>query len=126
MVNPGTFLGTRKEFLELQKEDYGKAVSNSCVNDALAVIYRKYFKRYPIELSLKEEPSPEHTAAVSDNQPDKDVEIPDEESLTTEEYEKAIQDLKDRSLLIEVRKKVRCGMFTLVVIDGAPSKFAVG
>lgn len=65
-------------------------------------------------------------SAVNNNQPDKDVEIPDEESLTTEEYEKAIQDLKDRSLLIEVCKKVRCGMFTLVVIDGAPSKFAVG
>lgn len=120
MPNPGAFQGSRKVFLDLQKEDYGTAVLNSCVNDALAVIYRKYFKRFPIELPHDQEPSAEHTEAVDDNQPDQDVETPDKESLTAEEYEKAVQGLKDRAELINKRKKVRCDMFTeSTVIDGA-------
>ncbi|KAF9551577.1 hypothetical protein CPC08DRAFT_647562 [Agrocybe pediades] len=59
MVNPGTFKGSRKEFLLAQKQAYSDAVKQGTVADVVADIQRQYFKRYPIELPHEQEPSPE-------------------------------------------------------------------
>ncbi|KAF9548608.1 hypothetical protein CPC08DRAFT_593621, partial [Agrocybe pediades] len=70
MVNPGAFQGSRREFLLSQKPYYSNAVVEGYAADAIAVIQRRYFKRYPIDLPHEEEPSPETLAIVDDDAPE--------------------------------------------------------
>ncbi|PPQ77572.1 hypothetical protein CVT26_006110 [Gymnopilus dilepis] len=104
MVNPGSFRGSRKEFLLSQKAVYAEAVAGGFAADALADIQRKYFKRYPIDLDHNEEPSEEHLASVNDDVADADPEEPNRESLSEEEYERKVKELQQRAELIRYRK----------------------
>ena len=106
MVNPGAFRGTRKEFLLSQKAAYAEAVVGGFVADTLANIQRKFFKRYPVDLSHDEEPSEEHLAAVDNNTPDPEVQLPDAEKMTTEEYQDAIRSWDEHGSLIKFCKAV--------------------
>ncbi|KJA12733.1 hypothetical protein HYPSUDRAFT_113737, partial [Hypholoma sublateritium FD-334 SS-4] len=72
MVNPGGFRGRRKEFLDSQQDLYAAAVKEKHINDTVADIQRRYFKRFPITLSHTEEPTEEFLAAVDDDGPDAD------------------------------------------------------
>ncbi|KDR74719.1 hypothetical protein GALMADRAFT_48139, partial [Galerina marginata CBS 339.88] len=74
MVNPGAFRGSRKEFLMGEKPAYSAGVVGGYAADALAVIQRRYFKRYPVGLPHSEEPTDEHLAAVDDDSPDPEPE----------------------------------------------------
>ncbi|PPQ76893.1 hypothetical protein CVT26_000663 [Gymnopilus dilepis] len=104
MVNPGAFRGSRKDFLISQKAEYAEAVIGGYVADALANIQRRYFKRYPPELPHDEEPTPEHLAAVDDDGPDPEMEEPDAEKMSPEDYQQALKALEQRSETIRYRK----------------------
>lgn len=73
MVNPGSFSGRRKAFLDAQKETYAAAVAAGHINDTVADIQRRYFKRFPVTLLHSEEPSEEYLAAVDDDAPDPEL-----------------------------------------------------
>ncbi|KJA22462.1 hypothetical protein HYPSUDRAFT_117836, partial [Hypholoma sublateritium FD-334 SS-4] len=70
MVNPGTFKGRRKEFLDSQQDIYAAAVKGKHVADTVANIQRRYFKRFPITLSHTEEPTEAFLAVVDDDAPE--------------------------------------------------------
>ncbi|KAF8958798.1 hypothetical protein BDZ97DRAFT_1596211, partial [Flammula alnicola] len=70
MVNPGAFRGSRKEFLMNEKVNYSPGVAGGYAAEALAIIQRHYFKRYPIDLPHDEEPAAGSLDAVDDDAPD--------------------------------------------------------
>ena len=76
MVNPGTFSGLRKAFLDSQQDIYAAAVQGKHVADTVANIQRRYFKRFPITLSHSEEPTKEFFDAVDDDAPDPELKPP--------------------------------------------------
>jgi len=82
MVNPGVFQGSRKEFLLSERPSYSAAVAEGYAADALAMIQRRYFKRYPVELPHTLEPSPEFLAAVDDNSADIEISMPDQDKIS--------------------------------------------
>ena len=108
MVNPGIFRGTRFAFLVSEKASYKAGVDGGYAADALAKIQSRYFRRYPVELSLDEEPSAEFLKAVDDERPDVDQQVPDPEKLTVDEYKAEVERLRQRADLITVRKAVSC------------------
>lgn len=106
MVNPGAFQGARKTFLMGKKEAYSQAVDNGYVAEAVAKIQRRYFKRFPIDLSDKVEPTPEELAAIDDDIINPKYEEPDEEKMTTEEYKLAMEKLDVRRTRVAFHKGV--------------------
>lgn len=103
MVNPGAFSGSRKAFLHDQQDIYAAAVGNGHISDTVADIQRRYFKRYPIDLPHKQEPSSEWLAQVDDGTPDAEMKHPDAEKMSHEEwqveagkYDAQIRDIKAR------------------------------
>lgn len=103
MVNPGAFLGSRKDFLESQKEIYAAAIAGNHVADTVADIQRRYFKRYPVSIPHNEEPTAEWLAQVDDDGPDPEIEAPNMDVIGAEacnlayiEYDAMVKDLKTR------------------------------
>jgi len=86
MVNPGTFRGTRKEFLKGELLAYARAVEGGYVLDGVALISRRYFKRYPVDIPLDQEPTPEHLAAVDDDAIEPDEPPIDDKELSIEDF----------------------------------------
>jgi len=108
MVNPGLFRGSRFTFFVGEKADYKAGVEGGYAADALSKIQSRYFRCYPVELPLDEEPSEEFTKSVDDEKADTEQPQPDLEKLTAEEYEAELERLKNHADLIAVRKAVRC------------------
>lgn len=106
MVNPGSFLGSRKEFLLGEKPAYALAVRNGYTQDAIAKIIRRYLKRYPIDLPHNVEPSAEWLAAVDDNKADPEPEEPNKETMSASEYESAMEKSAERKALLTFRRMV--------------------
>lgn len=113
MVNPGAFRGSRREFLVGEKANYAAAVNGGFQKDAVALIQRRYLKRYPISLAHDVEPSQEHLDAVDDDAPDPEPEQPDAEKLSSEEYDAAMKVIKERGELLSFRKGVSFGLFVI-------------
>lgn len=105
MVNPGAFSGSRKVFLTDEKGRYAEGMDGGFLQDALAVTYRRYFKRYPIDLLHEEEPTAEFLSAVDDQAADPEV-LPPDESLSLEELAVEIAERAVRGKLIAARKLV--------------------
>ncbi|KAF9039080.1 hypothetical protein BJ165DRAFT_1303268, partial [Panaeolus papilionaceus] len=70
MVNPGAFQGLRRDFLMSQKPSYEDAVNSGHSKDAIAIIQRKYHKRFPPSLPHDQNPSEQHLRSVDDDAPD--------------------------------------------------------
>ncbi|KAH9476587.1 hypothetical protein JR316_0010499 [Psilocybe cubensis] len=104
MPNPGIFKGACKEFLLAQKGIYADAVKNGHVAETLMAIQRRYFKRFPVEMPLNQDPTPEALAAVNDNDPDEDVAEPDRDLLSEDEYNMQMAAFKARQTVLIVRK----------------------
>ena len=117
MVNPGTFRGLRKEFLQGEKASYNEAVTGGYAANALANIQRRYFKRFPPEMPLDEEPSPETLASVDDNTPDDKFKPPDKDSCTQEEYDARLRECEERGKMVGLRKAVSA-LFVLFGVAG--------
>ena len=128
MVNPGTFRGLRKEFLLGEKPAYAAAVTGGYVPDALALIQRRYFKRFPVDLPLDQEPTPESLAGVDDDAADNEAVPPDEDNCAPEVYEALLEQFQERSKLVAVRKAVSRSLFVVFgIADGnGGSKSSVG
>ena len=118
MVNPGTFRGTRKVFLKGELVVYAATVEGGFVADGVALIARRYFKRYPVELPLDEEPSPQHLAAVDDEAIDPDEPPMDHTELSLEEFIQQGISREERAALIVYRHAVSicCELFDLEAI----------
>jgi hypothetical protein len=112
MVNPGAFQGSRKEFLLGEISSYSAAVAGGYAADALALIQRHYFKRYPVELPHTLEPSPDFLAAVDDDAPDDEIALPDQDKMTEDEYRAAMDRLAERQKLVSCRRAVSLALFT--------------
>lgn len=106
MVNPGSFGASRKALLMSQKPDYSAGVVGGYAADALAVIQRKYLKRFPINLAHDEEPSEDWLAAVDDEEPFPEQVTPDIDVLSEEEYANAPAMLARTWKLLDFRKVV--------------------
>ncbi|EDR06994.1 uncharacterized protein LACBIDRAFT_328415 [Laccaria bicolor S238N-H82] len=86
MLNPGGFAGSRLKFLEGELPAYTKAVVNNREDNFILDLWRRYFKRYPVDLADNVEPTEETLASVNDNEPDEELEPPKKETMTEEEY----------------------------------------
>lgn len=113
MVNPGSFHGSRKDFLLAQANLYADAVVNSHVLDTVADVQRRYFKRYPPSLPDDEEPSAEWLAAVDDNSPDDEILPPRRDGMDEKEYDQALEHYHQMLKVIETRKGVSISIFLL-------------
>ena len=113
MVNPGTFRGTRKTFLAGELVAYAAAVEGGFIGDGVALIARRYFKRYPVDLPLDEEPSPEHLAAVDNEAIEPDKLPMDHTELGLEELIELGMEREQRAALIVYRHAVSicCELF---------------
>ena len=107
MVNPGAFSGLRKAFLDAQKEAYAAAVAANEVNDVVADIQRRYFKRFPITLAHSTEPTEEHLASVDDDAPDPEMTPPRDEGLDPDAYARAKRVYEFQCSELKMRKAVR-------------------
>lgn len=84
MVNPGTFTGRRKAFLDSQAELYAAAVKDKHVADTVADIQHHYFKCFPITLSHTKEPTQEFLDAIDDDAPEPELLHPEAEGMDDE------------------------------------------
>lgn len=107
MVNPGAFSGRRKTFLDAQQELYAAAVAANHINDTVADIQRRYFKRFPITLAHTEEPTEEHLAAVDDNAADPELAPPRDEGMEPDAYSRAKRVYEFQCAELKMRKAVR-------------------
>ena len=99
MVNPGAFLGQRKVFMMGEKPAYSEGVEGGFAANALAIIQRRYFKRYPVDLPHDEEPSAESLEAVNDDELDPERLEPDRDTLNDEEYAAALEEGRRRTFV---------------------------
>ncbi|PPQ92927.1 hypothetical protein CVT25_006688 [Psilocybe cyanescens] len=106
MVNKGAFQGSRREFLLGEKLAYTLAVSEGCIPEALSLIQRRYFKRYPADLPHEQEPSAEHLASVDNGAPDPETIEPDKDKLPPAEYALEMKRIEDRRNVVNYRKGV--------------------
>lgn len=106
MGNPGSFAGTRKTFLDAQKDAYAAAVVGSYIGDYVADVQRRYFKRYPLELDHTTEPTTEAMAAVDDDAPSPEPVAPNEETMAPDEFKDAQKAWEARKILLKLRKGV--------------------
>jgi len=95
-----------------ERPSYSAGVAGGYAADALALIQRRYFKRYPLDLPHTVEPSAEFLAAVDDDAADVDVTEPDQNRMGDEEYDAAIKRLAERQKLFSYRKAVSRALFT--------------
>lgn len=107
MVNPGAFSGSRRDFLDSQKDIYSNAVSANLVADTVADIQRRYFKRFPITLPHDQEPTQEWMDQVDDGAPEPDTLPPDPETMGPDAYIQASLDYETLKKNIKMRKDVR-------------------
>ena len=108
MVNPGTFQGSRKDFLQSQKADYQAGVVGSYAANALAQIQHKYLKCYLIDLLHNEEPSTEWLAAVDDDAAEEELAGPDIDALDEDELAEAMMKSEKQRTMLCYRKAVSC------------------
>lgn len=113
MVNPGTFTGRRKAFLDSQAELYAAAVKDKHVADTVADIQRRYFKRFPITLSHTEEPTQEFLDAVDNDAPEPELLRPEAEGMDDEAHTRALRVYELRKLELKLRKDVSISLFNL-------------
>ena len=106
MVNPGAFSGLRKAFLDAQKEAYAAAVAANEVNDVVADIQRRYFKRFPITLAHSTEPTEEHLASVDDDAPDPEMTPARGEGMDPDAYARAKRVYEFQCSELKMRKAV--------------------
>lgn len=89
-----------------EKPAYSAGVMDGYAADALALIQRKYLKRFPMDLPHNEEPTDEWLASVNDEGPDPDQVPPDIQSLSEEDYIAATKEMEERQKLLAFRKAV--------------------
>lgn len=107
MVNPGTFQGSRGEFLLAQSAVYASAVADGHINDTVADIQRRYLKRYPMSLPHNQEPTKEWLDQVDDDAPDPDPLEPDYNSMDADTANALKIEREKESELLKDRKDVR-------------------
>ena len=106
MVNPGTFSGLRKAFLDSQQDIYAAAVQGKHVAETVADIQRRYFKRFPITLSHTEEPTKEFLDAVDDDAADPELQPPALDGLDDNAQAHAARVYELRIAELKMRKDV--------------------
>ncbi|KJA13978.1 hypothetical protein HYPSUDRAFT_209087 [Hypholoma sublateritium FD-334 SS-4] len=105
MVNPGSFSGRRKEFLDSQRDVYATAVKGGHIADAVADIQHRYFKRFPTMLPHTQDPTQESLDAVDDNAPDPEVSPPQASDYTNpEEHARALRVYEFHKAEVKMRK----------------------
>lgn len=87
------FTGSRLKFMESQLDGYTQALATSTAANFRAVLLRRYFKRYPINMPHEEEPTPEALAIVDD---DEEMDDEDISGLTAEEIAIRAKTIKKR------------------------------
>lgn len=111
MVNPGSFTGLRRQFLDSQSDIYAAAVKEKHVADTVADIQRRYFKRFPLTLSHSEEPTKEFLDSVDDDAPDAELAPPVLDGLEPDASARAVRVYELRVAELKMRKEV-CDFFT--------------
>ena len=106
MPGRGIFHGLRFAFLDKERKGYADAVASGAKEDFLKDLVRRFFKRFPLELPLLEEPSEDHLAAVDDSKPDPEPEAPNAKQMLPEEYDAALKKFEQRQKLIQFRTGV--------------------
>ena len=106
MVNPGVFQGLQKEFLLGEKSSYSTTVARGYAADALALIQHQYFKWYPVDLPHNLELSPEFLAAMDDDAPNDKIAVPDQDKMSKEDYQAAVDRLAEHQKLVSCRQAV--------------------
>lgn len=112
MVNPGSFIGKRKEFLDSQKELYAAAVQDKHVADTVADIQRRYFKRFPLTLPHNQDPTQEFLDSVDDDAPDPELCHPGPKAAGVEDdaYTRTLRVYELQKIELKLRKEV-CHFF---------------
>lgn len=92
-------------FLDEQIPLYATAVANGTIKEFIDTVYARYARRFPIEMPLEVDPSPEALAAVDDDSPESEAED-FHDDLSPEEQEAEEKRITDRRALIRKRKSV--------------------
>ena len=127
MVNPGSFVSSRAVFLTGEKCVYADAVAQGYTRDVLAIISRRYFKRYLIDLPHDVEPTDEHLASVDDNAICPEDLLLNPNDMTMDDYlaEKLCQEKS--AALVDYWQGVSLTLFVIGAVDSQlTSKSNVG
>lgn len=106
MVNPGSFPGSRGEFINAQTQLYAEAVKDNHIGDTLANIQRRFLKRYPVTLQDNEEPSAEWLAQVDDDAPDEELHPPKVDEMDKDAADKALAEYTNLVARVKFKKDV--------------------
>lgn len=120
MPNPGNYRGSRGDFLKAQREIYTQAVKDGNINDVVTDIQRRYFKRYPITLPHKEEPSQEWLDQVDDDAPDAEIAAPGVNGMSPEDASKALNEHTELMKELKDRKDVSCVLHSYLLFHISP------
>lgn len=102
------FKGARYDFLTEQLPGYDAAVAGGTTREFLDVVYARYARRFPIDLPLDKDPSPEFLESVNDDAAEAEGEhYIEESSLDPEELEVEAKKIAEHQALIQKRRKVR-------------------
>ena len=122
MVNPGAFVSSRTEFLKGEKCAYAEAVANGYARDALSIISRRYFKRYPVDLPHSEEPTAEHLASVDDDAICPDDPPLDPSDMSMDDYLAEKLRREKAAELVDYRQGMSFALFVFDAVDLFTSK----
>lgn len=111
MPNPGSYKGSRGQFLKDQQVRYTQAVKDGNINDVVIDIQRRYFKRYPITLAHNKEPSQDWLDQVNDDAPDPEIEPPNVNGMSPKDASNALAEHADLMEQLKDRKDVSYTLF---------------
>ena len=100
------FSGLRLKFLNEQLEGYATAVVESRDNEFVLDVQRRFLKRFPLSLPQDAEPSQESLDTVDDNVPDPELEKPNPNDMSDEQYEAVKNAFEHSCALLQFRKEV--------------------
>ena len=106
MPNPGSFAGSRLKFLEGEFPAYTKAVIRNREDDFILDLWWRYFKYYPVDLADNIKPTEEMLASVNNDEPDEELEPPNKEMTTEEEYAEQLLKFNKLKEIFEKKKQV--------------------
>ncbi|KAG6835662.1 hypothetical protein H0H93_015970 [Arthromyces matolae] len=105
MPNPGVFCGPRKEFLLDCLDEYKAAVAAGHGSETIAIISRRFFKRWAVDLPLQQEVSPEELSKVNDYSADDErPPLPDLEAVGQDAYDSAVAEEDAYQKLLTTRR----------------------
>ncbi|PPQ76153.1 hypothetical protein CVT24_006578 [Panaeolus cyanescens] len=119
-MHPGNFSAARKAFLLTQRPAYDAAFEIGDAKNAIANIFRRYCKRFPLSMPDDQDPSQDELEMVDDEDANDSIENVDISTLAEEEQAKAQEERAEQARKIKsLKAKIQCWLNYRYIKDHA-------